>query len=472
MKNHAFRRRSWIGSIAQLTAYALPNLSIGMLVLPAATIIPSLYIKERELAPAVVGLILMVTRIFDAVADQVIGYLSDLTKTRLPGGRKAWLILGALVAIPSVHFLFAPPAAVGPTYFAFWSIAVYAAWAMLLIPYSAWGAELSRDYNERTRIVTARSIAGQLGSLMFLATPAILMALRLAPSTEVNLHAASYVALALIVLLPLTIVPAVCVVPQGVPQLGSAPADLRSAIRSLVRNRPLQIYLSAFLISEIGYGFFATAIFFYIDAFLQSGDKFIYVIFLANVAMLLSMPVWERVCHYFGKKTGWALSWILQSVSLLAIILVPRGHGGFLPATVLICINSIFAGAALVIAPSILGDIVDYDTCKSGGYHAGNYFALYSLTIKLVVAVGGGLALVLLGWFHYNVRTPAANGTAANSGMIFVFAVAPALFRFLGLGILWLYPLDERCQRIIRTRLQQRETRAARNKSLAANMSA
>jgi Na+/melibiose symporter-like transporter len=127
------RSARWSTDIRQLVAYALPNVSIGMLVLPAATIIPALYIKERALAPAVVGTILVVTRVFDAVADQMIGYLSDITRRRLPGGRKAWLVAGAALAIPSVLFLFSPPANVQPAYFAFWSLAVYTAWAMLLI---------------------------------------------------------------------------------------------------------------------------------------------------------------------------------------------------------------------------------------------------------------------------------------------------------------------------------------------------
>ncbi len=456
-----YRRRQWVGNGVQLACYALPNLCIGMLVLPAATIVPSLYIKERALVPATVGLILMSARFFDAVADQVIGYLSDLTNSRLPGGRKAWLVLGGMVAAPSVFFLFSPPAHAGALYFGFWSMAVYSAWAILLIPYTAWGTELSRDYNERTRIVTARSIAGQLGTLLFLGTPLLLNALHLAKTTAADLHAASYVALALIVLLPLTIVPCMLVVPQGIAQLKSAPRGLAPTIRSFMKNRPMQIYVCAYFVAETGYGLFATAIFFYIDAYLQSGAQFIYVVLLANVATLLSMPAWKRLCEHVEKKTAWGLSWALQSASLLALVFVPPGPAGLVPAAVLITVNSVFAAAALVVAPSILGDIVDYDTWKTGGYRAGNYFALYSLGIKMVTAVGGGLAFILLGWFHYNVVSPATNGAAANRGMLFVLAVAPALLRLLALVVLRLYPLGRHRQRVIRMSLERRERRAA-----------
>ena len=56
-----------------------------MLVMPIAVIVPSLYIKERGVALATMGVILMIARIFDAVADQVIGYLSDVTRNRDAG---------------------------------------------------------------------------------------------------------------------------------------------------------------------------------------------------------------------------------------------------------------------------------------------------------------------------------------------------------------------------------------------------
>ena len=44
---------------------------------------------------------------------------------------------------------------------------------MLIIPYYAWGAELSPDYNERSRITGWRSISGVVGSLSAQLIPTI-----------------------------------------------------------------------------------------------------------------------------------------------------------------------------------------------------------------------------------------------------------------------------------------------------------
>ncbi len=124
-----------------------------MLIMPVATIVPTLYVKERGVALVMMGAILMRRAIFDAFADQIVGFASDATRDRLPGAARHGWCWGALVAMPSVYFLFSPPAGAGATYFTVWSIAAYLAWAMLLIPYTAWGAELTRGYHERSRIV-------------------------------------------------------------------------------------------------------------------------------------------------------------------------------------------------------------------------------------------------------------------------------------------------------------------------------
>jgi Na+/melibiose symporter-like transporter len=446
-------------SIGRLLAYALPNFSISMLVMPIATIVPTLYVKERGVALVTMGVILAAARIFDAVADQIIGYLSDITQGRMPGGRKGWMLLGGLVAGPSVFFLCVPPRSAGTAYFTLWSLAAYLAWAMLLIPYTAWGAELSRDYHERTRIATVRSAVGQAGTLLFLVTPLLLAHLHVAATTEINFNSLRYVAFAIVILLPLTLLPAALFVPQGVCPAAAAPPSIGATVRALLANRPMRIYAGSFLLSELGYGVFASVIFLYLDAYLGLGAKFSQIIIISGLTTLISLPAWAAISRRIDKKQSMALSWLGQAAALFALLLVPRGPAGLIPVSAVIAVSSAFAAAAAVVSPSILGDIVDYDTLKTHGYRAGNYFALYGLVLKVVVALGGGVAFVVLGLLGYSVSDPASNGPSANRAMLVVFCIAPAVLRLVSLAILWRYPLDARRQQIISRRLGQREQR-------------
>lgn len=447
----------------QLLAYAAPNLAISMLIMPVATVAPALYVKERGVALAMMGVVLMAARIFDGFADQTVGYLSDISQRHLPGGRKFWLVLGALVAAPSVWFLCAPPADAGIVYFTICSLAAYLAWAMLLIPYTAWGAELTRDEGARTRIMTARSISNQIGALLFLIVPLALVGVGLAPTTDMNFAALHYVALGVIALLPLTLAPALLWAPRGVVQPKGAPASLWDALKALATNRPMRILGSAFLVSEFGYGVMTGAVFFYLDAYLGIGAHFSIIIIATSLGLIASLPFWGWLSGKLGRKQALASAWLAQGASFALLSLVPPGEGALYPFMALITFNSFFTGAASTVAPAMLGDIVDYDTLKTKGYRAGNYFALYSLLDKIAIAFGAGIAMVLLGAVGYNVIEPATNGATANLAMLIIFAWTPAVLRIVSVAILWLYPLDARRQSIIRRRLEAREARAKRN---------
>jgi Na+/melibiose symporter-like transporter len=221
----------------------------------------------------------------------------------------------------------------------------------------------------------------------------------------------------------------------------------------------MRIYAGSFLLSELGYGVFASVIFLYLDAYLGLGAKFSQIIILSGITTLLSLPVWAAISRRIDKKQAMALSWVGQAAALFALALVPRGPGALIPVSAIIAVSSAFAAAAAVVSPSILGDIVDYDTLKTRGYRAGNYFALYGLVLKIVVAVGGGVAFVVLGLLGYSVTQPESNGPTANRAMLVVFCIAPAVLRLVSLAILWRYPLDARRQQIISRRLAQREQR-------------
>ena len=113
---------------------------------------------------------LVVSRIFDAVTDPIIGYLSDRYRTRW-GHRKPWLVGGSFVAVVACWFLYVPPGTVSATYFLVWFLIAYLGWTISEIPYRAWMAELSEDYDERTRIATWRTFARYMGFIAFYGIP-------------------------------------------------------------------------------------------------------------------------------------------------------------------------------------------------------------------------------------------------------------------------------------------------------------
>ena len=121
----------------RLLAFAMPAFISALVKGPTASILPTIYAKYHGIDLVMIGTILMVTRMFDAVTDPAIGYLSDRTKSPI-GKRKPWVIGGYAMAMIVIYFLFIPPEHITTLFFLFWYSMLYLAWTAAEIPYLAW----------------------------------------------------------------------------------------------------------------------------------------------------------------------------------------------------------------------------------------------------------------------------------------------------------------------------------------------
>ena len=140
-------------------AYGLPAFAFAMLLLPPYVLLPVFYSQNMGLPLHLVGYVVVACRVLDAVTDPIIGFLSDRTRSRF-GRRKIWIAAAVPFTVYAVLMLFVPPAETDIAWFAAGMAGLTIAWTMLLLPYSAWGAELSTDYNTRTVVVGVREGLG------------------------------------------------------------------------------------------------------------------------------------------------------------------------------------------------------------------------------------------------------------------------------------------------------------------------
>jgi glycoside/pentoside/hexuronide:cation symporter, GPH family len=150
-----------------LLAYAVPASGLGFMFFMALLYLMIFSTDVLMMAPATVTLILGISRILDAVTDPLAGYLSDRTRSRL-GRRRPWLLLSALPLAGVFFMMWAPPSALdGWTMTAWMAIAVigfYALITLVNVPHIAWGAELSPDYHDRTRVFGMRLLLFNVGA--------------------------------------------------------------------------------------------------------------------------------------------------------------------------------------------------------------------------------------------------------------------------------------------------------------------
>lgn len=126
------------------------------------------YTQVLGLSGTLAGAAMMIALLVDAVADPLVGSLSDSTRSRL-GRRHPYLYAAALPMAAGFALLFAPPPGLGQLGLFAWltgfALLVRFAMTLYFVPHMALGAELSDDYGERTSIVAVRAFFGLLGGI-------------------------------------------------------------------------------------------------------------------------------------------------------------------------------------------------------------------------------------------------------------------------------------------------------------------
>jgi len=440
-------------SRAQIILYAAPGMAPALINLPTAVLLPTLYVESTGMTLATIGLVNLIRWWFDALTDPIVGYLSDRSAARW-GGRKSWVVAGAVISSTAAFFLFQPGPDDGVVYYTLGLVSVYLGFTCFTIAHQAWGSEIAVDYHDRSRISTYYSLSTILGSLAIWLMPLALFpitgSLQITPVVMVGL------AWLILVVLPGSSLLAAAYVPAG-PKLAVGKASIREVAKMLRGNRPLWRYILAVAVWGVGQGIELSVVFIFLRDYMQLGDVFPLLMIAFFVSQTASMPFWRWAMGRWGKHRPWACSWGAGALLGLLVLLFEPGADAFAGVLALIVVRAFVNGGSYIGPVALLGDIADYSLLKTGSNNTGNLFAFKSLLEKANFGIGTGVAFPLLALFGYQIG--GSNDGPANLGLLLLYVGIPGVTALLAAAILWSFPIDERRHAIIRRRIEQRAVR-------------
>lgn len=440
----------------QTVCYALPVVGVYFLMGPI-TILQGIYAKYFGLSLGSIALVLLISRIFDAVTDPVIGFYTDKYYTN-KGTRKPFVVVGGLLLVLSSYFLYMPPVDVTFSYFLGWCLIFYLGFTLFEIPHLAWGGGLAEDSIDKNKIFGLRTFLVFTGSLVFFAVPL----LPIFKTNEFTPETLKWSALMAILLLPMLYINAKKTPDKN--QTDNArhaamphksPEKFSSLWKVILKNKPFVILTAAHICTGISSGMLFGLLFILVDVYLGLGHKFAIVYVISFGSGALSLALWYNLAARKSKQLTWALGMIAVVVGLIGISLLsqPNFSWVFLLISMLL-INCGFASFGIMV-PSLLSDIIDYGTLKSSVDYSCSYFSLYTLINKTVGAAGGALSLAIASRYGFDPTT-SIHGQKAVYGLFLGVAWLPIAFTLLSIVCIALIPISPRQHAIIRRRLDCR----------------
>lgn len=422
------RRKIWF--------YAAPGLALSMPTIPAFVYLPSFYAADLGLGLTLVGAMLLASRLLDVFTDPLIGHLSDRYETRF-GARRPWIVVGGILAALGLVLLFSPPVGAGGLYLFFCSTLLYLGWTMVAIPYTAWGAELTTDYDDRARITGARESLMIAGILLASFVPPLAAIIGFSKETGLLFVAL----LAITIGLP-TITLLVTKVAEGPRQKSTHSLFSRRSWRAIKSNKPFLRLLAAWVINGMANGIPAALFPLFIGHVLKLGEVdqglLIGGYFLAGI---LAVPLWLWLAKRLGKHKAWV--WAMGLACLSFVFAPMLGAGDFWAFMVICLLTGAAFGADMALPPAMQADVVDLDRLRSGDDRTGLFFAFWSMGTKLALALAVGLAFPVLAFFGFDSGSNQNEGDALLA-LAVIYALVPVVFKVIAMIIVWTHPMTKK----------------------------
>jgi len=439
-------------------AYGAPAIGAGYMYLLINLYIMKFSTDVLLIAPAVMGLIFGVSRVWDAISDPLVGYLSDRTMHSM-GRRRIWLLAGILPIGLTFVMVFSPPEELSGSWLIAWMafgvIGFYSAMTIFIVPHMSLGAELTQNYHERSRLYGLRHAAFTVGSIFSLFSIKLLIG-----AEQEGEEAVRRVAFELSVMAALItgglIVYAVMKLRERSDFQGRVQQSPFGAFRDVWQNPHARLVLVVSFIEHVGSAVIALLTL-YIAQYVVGRAALAPVFILAYmIPSSLSVPMWLPLSRKFGKIRLWIFSMLLTGFSFAGMFSLPFLET--LEAKVItIFFFAFFAGLAAgcggTIAPSVQSDIIDYDEYKTGERKEGSYFAAFNFVFKSAA----GLMIVVTGFvLQFSGFIPNQEQTmVVQIAMVSLYGLLPLTCYATGALIFSRFSLNEEEHARIRARLRE-----------------
>lgn len=401
--------------------YGILGLPLAFLGFPLYVFLPK-YLTALGLSLSNIALILLITRLIDAIQDPLLGAWcarhGSLKKQSL------WAILALGFLIPLMLWLFYLSSSVWMTLVQL--VLIYTAYSVCMINYYAVGAALPLTYEKKTTLTTTREGFFLLGVLVFSAMPTLLKS----PLEEREFYEQLALILGLITGMALAIY---YFFHTQLPERIYKPINNLKPLSmvEIFKNRSFLTIACLFFLSIFAASMPGSLFIFYVKNILKASDDHVgYFLGTYFLSGILGMPLWNYLSQnhgrLFSKRVLWILGALLSIFSFIwAFFLSAQNFLAFYA----ICVGSGLAlGLDLALPPAILADYI------AKTQNTAVFFGVWTFINKFAMSLGASGALYLVSLFGFKEGFVLTHGS--HWSLPFTYAIIPCIVKGIFLLLL------------------------------------
>lgn len=425
------------------TAYGVGQMSQGVKDTAFQSFLVFYFSQVLGMPAIMAGFAALIALLFDAITDPLMGDISDNWHSKW--GRRHPFMIAAVIPFPiSLYMLFSPPVGLDPDglflWLLGWSIVVRILLTMFNVPHNALGAELSQDYQERTKIVSYRTFLGYVGGIILsvVALNSFFKASETYPNGMLNVD--GYSSLGALAGIIAFVAMTLCILgtKHTIPYLPKAPENQKKvdlsrsfkAFAQAIKLGPFRIIFTVQIMTMIAGGAGATFMLYLGSYFFELSTAEISLLTLTIVVGLVPASIIAPVLSKRIDKMPSLVTCLLVATAFsfspiyLRLLGVLPENGSPLIMPILFATYvvgySFFIAAGIVIG-SMLADIADLHASNTGKRQEGLFFAANSFAQKATFGIGtlfAGIGLDLIAFPKQVDVSMVSEETIFNLGLI------------------------------------------------------
>ena len=414
------------------------------------------------LSPVLAGAALWIGKAVDAFVDPYVGYLSDNTKSRW-GRRRPWFLFASVPLLIVFTAMFTNPSYIAghvitsQTTLFIWAaifytlICVFA--TFINIPYNALGAELTKDFDEKTNLNGYRMMFAVVGTLTGAGAAMPLVALNPDKSVGYIIMGAVFgLIMAIAALVPFF------TIKEPKPEKEQVKQEVIKSYVDAFKNRPFVLILLPWAFNIIGVTIVQGALIYYFQYVLKNGGMMLPAMMIMLLTAMIFIPIAVKVSEKIGKKQTYMLGIAILVTAVLFVFFI-----GHLVPFYFLFIMMFVAGMGFsthyVMPWAIIPDTIEYDYLKRGVRQEGVYYGLWTFMIKLGQAFALLFSGLILSAFDYhkplNPNDIIVQSQSAILGIRLLIGPFTVIFFILANVVLFFYPITKKKYEEIRAKIKE-----------------